>query len=323
MTLNGGVPMSFQLIPAGAFRMGSRGQHSNEEPQHLVRMTRPFYLGTVPVTQEQFGVWTRDHTPPGGVHENHFKGRTGHPAENLSWDDALAFCAWLNEAYGAMLLGGLVATLPTEAEWEYACRAGTETEYHTGDGHAALRDAAWFDENFETGATHAVRLKAANGFGLHDVHGNVWEWCWDVYDADAYRTRVDGVADPGSDERETLLHGGAAARASSEGNPDRVIRGGSWFGSAGFCRSASRLGWGPGNRFGDRGFRVCLVPRPVPERSAERGASVGGARPAYAQGFGAASRDAEAESEGAGAPASGVDLSRASFRRRRKAQRRA
>ena len=158
--------------------------------------------------------WTREE---GIAHQNDFKGHPDHPAENLTWDDAMMFCAWLNETRRAALPEGYVATLPTEAEWEYACRAGTDTEYSTGDGAAALDAAGWFDGNSD-GTTRPMGKKAPNLFGLHDTHGNVWEWCWDVWDADAYKARVDGVTDPGAAGRCAAIAEGRALVKSQDGS---------------------------------------------------------------------------------------------------------
>ena len=305
ISLSDAVSMEFQRIPAGEFRMGSRGEHPDEEPAHTVRITRPFYLGRYPATQAQFEVWSRE---AGVDHKNHFSNRADHPAESLTWDEAVAFCAWLNATRAGELPAGHVACLPTDAEWEHACRAGTDTEYYTGDGEAALREAGWFGADFETGSTHPVGLKRANGFGLYDMHGNVWEWCWDAYDADAYKMRVDGVVDPGTDERRLAFEAGALAAAAGGRNPGRVFRGGSWGNVARVCRSACR-GWiVPGIRYRVRGFRVCVVPGPVTGRT-----SGPGAEPAAGDG---ARRDAGAESEGAGGAGVGPDLGRARFPRR-------
>ena len=141
---------------------------------------------------------------------------------------------------------------------EYACRAGTDTEYSTGDGEAALREAGWHNTGADATSTKPVGLKVPNALGLYDMHGNVDEWCRDAYDSDAYKKRVDGIADP-------------EIRAEDLGseNPDRVIRGGSWAGSARYCRSAYRCRWTPDYRSWNQGFRVCLVPGPVPEQSSE------------------------------------------------------
>jgi len=121
------VTMSFQYIPAGSFMMGSRGKSPSEEPRHLVRVSSDFYLGTYPVTQEQFSVWR-------SRHENGFPNCPLHPAEGINWYSARDYCKWLTDRFEKQLPLGYVASLPTEAQWEYACRAGTETEYYTGDG---------------------------------------------------------------------------------------------------------------------------------------------------------------------------------------------
>lgn len=237
--------MSLQRIPAGRFRIGARGFGRNEEPPHVVELTAAFFLGTFPVTQAEFGVWTAE---AGMYHANHFRDKPDHPAESLDWDQAMRFCAWLTVTRADQLPEGHMATLPTEAQWESACRAGTETEYYTGDGQAALAEAAWFGEEWETGSTHPVRTKRPNDFGLYGMHGNVWEWCRDAFDVDAYKKRVDGTADPevrAEDVKEENLH--------------RVIRGGSWVDTGGFCRSACRLRRGLDHRVRDLGFRVCLV----------------------------------------------------------------
>jgi formylglycine-generating enzyme required for sulfatase activity len=252
LQLSDRVAMSFQLIPADSFQMGSRGEYADEEPTHTVRITQPFYLGTFPVTQREFEIWTQAATVK---HENHFSGKPSHPAENMDWNEATSFCDWLSAEHNDHLPPGFVATLPTEAQWEYACRAGTETEYYTGDGEAALAEAGWFDENSGE-QTHPVGELAPNAFGLYDMHGNVDEWCRDVWDDDAYKKRVDGVADPMVRSEDV-----------EEEDPDRVFRGGSWFGSARGCRSAFRFRDRPGDRITFLGFRVCLVPGSVPQPS--------------------------------------------------------
>jgi formylglycine-generating enzyme required for sulfatase activity len=250
--------MSFRLIPAGKFRMGSRGYRSWEEPVHEVEIPEPFWMGETPVTQSQFSLWTKAKKIE---HKNHFAGRPDHPAENMDWRQAVSFCDWLTRTKGSEFPSGFrMACLPTEAEWEYACRAGTETEYYTGDGEAALAEAGWFGEDRESGSTHPVKIKKANEFGLYDMHGNVWEWCRDVYDPKAYRKRADAWR-----AREWTLED-AAADADywteddrKRGDVCRVLRGGSWNGTARLCRSAFRLGSRPVVRYWGLGFRVCLV----------------------------------------------------------------
>lgn len=244
LDLGNGVEMSFQLIPAGSFRMGSRGEHHDEEPRHLVQITQPFYLGTFPVTQQQFAVWKAEH-------ENHFANNPRHPAENMDWHEAAQYCSWLTANFSNQVPAGYAAGLPTEAQWEYACRAGTETEYYSGDGEAALAEAGWYSENSESQTQPVGQLKA-NEFGLYDMHGNVDEWCSDAWDEHAYKKRVNGVCDPFIDGKK---------------DADRVIRGGSWYGSPGYCRSAFRNWWRPVDRGRGQGFRVCLFLGPCPDQA--------------------------------------------------------
>lgn len=239
----------FRRIPAGTFRMGQRGASEEEEPVHRVRIEQDFWMMDTPVTQAQMAILKPDHA-------NHFDGKPDHPAESISWLDAVEF-ARLTQLSVAV---GWLSCLPTEAEWEYACRAGTITQYHSGDTEADLEKVAWFNEPFDTGSTHPVRGKlsnSANGFGLFDIHGNVWEWCHDVYDPDAYKTRIDGCVDPGFEERNAFY---AAAAPSEEWSRLRVLRGGSWNGAAGDCRAAIRGRNAPGARFWVVGFRLVLVP---------------------------------------------------------------
>ena len=250
-----GITMDFQVIPPVSeqeaaheadqplsFLMGSRGYYDDEEPRHRVIIPRPFHLGTFPVTQAQFAVWTDsadyaewfagaperqevDETTP---HQNSNSGSPLLPAENLSWYEAKAFLRWLNRS--GKLPAGLEARLPCEAEWEYACRAGTETEYWSGDGEAALGEVGWYDGNSES-RTHPVGEKEKpNPWGLHDLHGNVWEWCEDASDSGSYAKRP-------SQWQASVWQAGDS--------PIRVLRGGSWFVSAGGCRSACRLRWHP------------------------------------------------------------------------------
>ena len=129
--------------------------------------------------------------------------------------------------------------LPTEAEWEYACRAGTTTEYSFGDDVSVLGDFAWFDDNSGS-QTHPVGQKRPNGWGLYDMHGNVWEWCSDWHGDYA----AGAVRDP----------------AGPASGSIRVLRGGCWYDSAGFCRSAFRIRFYPSYRFSNYGFRLALSP---------------------------------------------------------------
>lgn len=238
------INLEFRLIPAGSFLMGSRGNDRDEEPIHHVQISRSFYLGKFPVTQEQFKVWTEQ---AGIGHKNDFAFNPQHPAESMDWHQATAYCDWLTIHYGEKFPSGYIAGLPMEAQWEYTCRADTETEYYTGDGEAALASAGWYGGNSE-GGVHPVGKKTGNLWGLYDMHGNVWEWCQDAWNATTYKRRPNGISDP--------------VCFSDEQDVSRVIRGGSWFGSPDDCRSALRY-WGrPFNRRRDWGFRVCLSPDP-------------------------------------------------------------
>jgi formylglycine-generating enzyme required for sulfatase activity len=254
LDLPGGVPLFLRRIPAGKFCVGGRGEYADEEPRNEVAL-KEFFLGTFAVTQQQWRAVAercdalRDKSDP-----SHFKGPR-RPVENVSWDDSAAWFEELMKWPGFPLELELEARLPTEAEWEYACRAGSETDYYNGDGEAALAEVGWYDGNAE-GRTHDVdepvggRVEA-HPWGLHGMHGNVWEWCRDVYRRGGYRTRVDDD----SDAEETLREG------ETYESQLRVIRGGSWRFVARFCRSASRFRFGPGARYRFYGFRVCLAPR--------------------------------------------------------------
>ena len=197
LMLPGGVPLLFQLIPAcppetsEGFLMGSRGNYSHEEPRHRVFLTRGFHLGTFPVTQAQYHALAGLPGVSLKADPSNFIG-PDLPVENVSWDHCQVICTELSKWLRAEWEGGNgglrtafphhfpVARLPTEAEWEYACRAGTTTEYHTGDGAAALQQAGWFVENSGR-STQPVGLLTPNAFKLYDMHGNVWEWCQDAW----------------------------------------------------------------------------------------------------------------------------------------------
>jgi formylglycine-generating enzyme required for sulfatase activity len=287
------VPLFFRRIPAGRFRMGARGYDAREEPVHEVTIADDFYLGTFPVTQEQYrAVARRSPALQSKPEPSDFKGPR-RPVENVTWRDAVRFADWLTrERAGKLPKDFGRACLPTEVEWEHACRAGTETEYYAGDGAAALGAVAWYGEN-SGGETHPVDERdESHPFGLFGMHGNVWEWCHDVFDETAYRRRVDGKADPGASGREREYELGLESMLGS-GRP-RVLRGGSWDFRPEFCRSASRNWIVPGGRVGFDGFRVCLVFGPAgSRREAEPGAP------------GAGGRGTRPEAEGAGATGSG------------------
>ena len=215
-------------IPPGSFVMGSpRGGGDDQRPVTRVTLTTAFSLGKTQVTQRSWAAVM-------GSNPSGFKGESL-PVENVSWDDAMEFCRKLTtlERSAGSLPKGYVYTLPTEAQWEYACRAGT-----TGDYAGDLQAMAWFAENAGR-TTHAVATKQANAWGLHDMHGNVWEWC-----ADWYADKLPG--------------GSVSDFKGAASGSDRVGRGGSWWLDAANCRSALRLGYSPGNRNGYLGFRLAL-----------------------------------------------------------------
>ena len=253
--------------------MGSRGYGDWEEPQHTVEFTPipgrsdgvAFWLQETPVTQRQFRVWvsSRDYAEwrhreqQSLQHENYFAERPDAPAESLNWFDAGGYCDWLGSRRWSrdsvpVLSDSLVRFgLPLEVEWEYACRAGSDTEFWSGDGEAALSEVGWYSGSADS-RIHAVGELPANPFGLYDMHGNVAEWCADVWDGTAHRDR------PPRSLHDFLVHRQVAGEA--ERKRRRVARGGGWVEPARRCRSAFRDWWGPDSRHLFLGFRVCLFP---------------------------------------------------------------
>lgn len=214
------VLMEFVLVRPGAFTMGSATR--SEAPAHRVTISKPFYMGEYEVTQEQW--YAVMGTNPSG-----FKGLKN-PVENVSWSDCQEFIGKLNQKAGTTLF-----RLPTEAEWEYACRAGSASAFSFGDADRALGEYAWYSVN-SWDTTHPVGQKRANAWGLCDMHGNVCEWCQDwygIYSGNA-------VPDPA----------GPAAGVM------RICRGGSWLYAAEHCGSAARYWNVPGYRFRNLGFRL-------------------------------------------------------------------
>jgi formylglycine-generating enzyme required for sulfatase activity len=250
----------------------------NEHPQHRVRIAKPFYLGAYHVTRGQFRQFVADtgyktdaekgEKPGAGgwgwnpdkkkfeVNEKYswrnagFEQTDEHPVVNVSWNDAVEFCKWLSRKEENTY------RVPTEAEWEYACRAGTTTRYHHGDdseGLVAVGNVAdatakakfpnwtWTIKARDGYVfTAPVGQYKPNAFGLYDMHGNAWQWCADWCGTDYYaKSPTDSPAGPAT-------------------GSIRVSRGGSWIGGAGFCRSASRYDFTPGWRFA-MGFRVARV----------------------------------------------------------------
>ncbi|MBM3955949.1 MAG: formylglycine-generating enzyme family protein, partial [Planctomycetes bacterium] len=201
---NGAEPMRFRPIPAGEFVMGSRGENPNEEPRHRVVIPSEYRLGKFVVTQAEWAAVVEACNPmvKGKLPDprpSRFRGDR-RPVEQVSWDDCVAWCrawqAYLERERPAAWEPGWRVGLPSEAQWEYACRAGSETDYWNGDGEAALREVGWFGGNSGE-ETHDVDEPVVTGVpeqhpaGLVGMHGNVWEWCADVFDAGAYRKRED------------------------------------------------------------------------------------------------------------------------------------
>jgi formylglycine-generating enzyme required for sulfatase activity len=224
------IGMELKLIPAGTFLMGSANRDSNERPLHQVTISRPYYLGVTEVTNGQWQAVMGD-VPSKWKNADL-------PVESVIWDDAVAFCKALS-ALPAERQAGRVYRLPTEAEWEYACRAGTSTEYSFGDDDLLLDYVAWHEGN-SGNQTHPVGQKRPNAWGLYDMYGNVLEYCSDWFGDYA----VGAVRDPAG-----------PASGSYE-----VFRGGSWGSAAGSCRSAYRSGLGASFRFSNFGFRLAFSP---------------------------------------------------------------
>ena len=241
------------LIPADTFQMGNTGAYSgdsDEKPVHTVTISKAFYMSKYEVTQKQYQAVM-------GNNPSHFKGEN-FPVERVTWYNAVAFCNALSQQEGKTPCYTINGTnvscnwdangyrLPTEAEWEYAAKAGTSTDFYNGSLtntnctpiDANLDNIAWYCGNANN-TTHPVGQKQANAFGLYDMSGNVWEWCWDWYSS--YSSTA--VTDP---------------TGASTGS-DRVYRGGSWNRNALNCRSAYRSFNTPSNDFNRMGFRLVRV----------------------------------------------------------------
>jgi formylglycine-generating enzyme required for sulfatase activity len=208
--------LSFDMVTvkAGSFKMGSK-DYGDEKPIHKVTIKESFELGTYPVTVGEYLHFVK--ATKKEVLEKWSKEKENHPVTDVSWDDAVAYCNWLNEQQTEY-----VYRLPSEVEWEYACRAGTTTDWCFGDDEKELYAYAWYEDN-SNGTTHVVGEKKKNPWGLFDMHGNVWEWCEDWYDEDKDR---------------------------------KVLRGGSWSYYADATRSASRSWYFPTDRNNIVGFRL-------------------------------------------------------------------
>jgi uncharacterized protein (TIGR02996 family) len=245
------VGMRFVPLPPGSFAMGSDpgevGRHPDEGPRHVVRLTRGVLIGQAPVTQAQYSAVLKHN--PSHFAQGHEGGpsvsgmdTSSFPVERISWHDASELCWRLS-----LLEPGRRYRLPTEAEWEYACRAGTTTTFHFGQ--ALTSDRANIDGGLPEGGaprgpylarTTAVASYPPNAFGLYDMHGNVWEWCLDWFDEGYY----------------------AVSPAESPTGPAfgvrKALRGGGWFYGARICRSAYRYRYEPEARHNDFGLRIVL-----------------------------------------------------------------
>lgn len=218
------IGMEFKPLPSGTFTMGYG------DAAHQVTLTKPFEMGVHEVTQEQYEKVM-------GKNPSKFKG-VNNPVERVSRNDAVEFCRKLSEL-PAEKEAGHTYRLPTEAEWEYACRAGTTTKFSFGDDESELGDYAWYEDNSGK-KTHLVGEKKPNAWGLYDMHGNVAEWCQDYYGF--YPS--DPVTDPTGPKTGSFW----------------VFRGGSWLNTTGFCKSSDRGISVPANREDDLGFRVARGP---------------------------------------------------------------
>ncbi|MFM1843040.1 MAG: hypothetical protein RLZZ490_1782, partial [Cyanobacteriota bacterium] len=222
-------------IPAGTFWMGSADDdpdaEDDEKPRHQITLSA-FQIGKYPITHAQYEV-VMGNNPSG------FVGNPNHPVEQVTWQNAQEFCQRLSQITGQRY------RLPTEAEWEYACRAGTETHYYFGDDESELENYAWFHGNSD-GQTHPVGEKRPNAWGLYDMHGNVWEWCADSWHG-SYATKPSRFKKQGNE---------AWVDKSTK---NYVLRGGSWRLPPGNCRSAYRNDYLPDFQNSLLGLRVVCV----------------------------------------------------------------
>ncbi len=228
-----GITLAY--IPAGTFLMGSpageEGRYDNET-QHEVTLSKPFWMGTTEVTNAQYRIFveaTGHRKPKYGTRfvvsawDNSDYNAPNQPVVGVGWEDAVAYASWAG------------MSLPTEAQWEYAARAGTTMAYWSGDSESDLARVGWYRENSDS-SLHAVAEKPANAWGLHDVHGNVCEWTADWFGAYPSSSQTDPKG-PGS-------------------GSGRVDRGGGWYYGASGTRVAGRLYYGPVGRYVGLGFRL-------------------------------------------------------------------
>lgn len=226
-------------IPGGSFLMGSEDGGSDEKPVKTITLSG-FEMGSTEITQAQYNSIM-------GGNPSFFKLDDNSPVEKVSWKDAITFCNKLSERIGLEPSYNLSTgacdfskngfRLPTEAEWEYACRSESGSEYSLGDGESALNRAGWYNRNSMEN-THPAGQKTPNVWGLYDIHGNVWEWCNDWYSKNAYETN--GTNNP----------------TGPKSGSDKVVRGGSWLDGPKDCRSAKRRNFNPDKDYSDIGLRI-------------------------------------------------------------------
>ena len=232
LDLGGGIKMELVWISPGAFEMGSpddeAGGMSDERPLHRVTVSRGFWMGKYEVTQKQYEEVT-------GSNPSKHRGAKN-PVEMVTWHEAKVFCQAMAERTGKPV------RLPTEAEWEYACRAGTSTRYHAGDSDRDLTRVGWWRSNSGREAHPVGRMKP-NAWGLYDMHGNVLEWVADWYGADYYQRSL-----------------GTVPQGPTSGS-QKVVRGGCWYRTPDYCRAAYRGKRPADARWGYLGFRV-ISPSP-------------------------------------------------------------
>ncbi|MCX7048263.1 MAG: formylglycine-generating enzyme family protein [Candidatus Sumerlaeota bacterium] len=222
--LGGGVTMDLVPIRPGSFMMGSNDGEAGEKPVHEVTLDF-FWMGETEVTQAQYQAIM-------GMNLSGFKG-ADKPVEMVTWNDAMDFCKKLSVKTGKAF------TLPTEAQWEYACRAGSSRKYCFGDSDNQLDDYAWYFVNSKL-ETHPVRQKKQNAWGLYDMHGNVAEWCFDLYGPYIAEKQTNPVGK----SHDTI----------------RVVRGSGWVGGTEQCRASYRGSYIPGGWGRFLGFRVACIP---------------------------------------------------------------
>jgi uncharacterized protein (TIGR02996 family) len=220
------VSMTFVFIPPGSFLMGSpeteKGRYSDEGPQHTVEFRKGLWMAQTPTTQQQYQALV-------GVNPSHYVGRL-QPVESVTWFDVEKFANTLSEKIRRRV------RMPSEAEWEYACRAGTQSAYNVGPKISYLKKGGWFNAN--TGlSTVDVGQLVPNAWGLYDMHGNVREWCLDIDHTYPRETRIDPIV---------------------LGSGERMMRGGSWYSSPRMCRSAFRFTMAPVSAGHGYGFRLVM-----------------------------------------------------------------